>query len=246
MKQLNEILQSYANAFLDLVNEKIDSTNESIKQALRLNKEQDWSFIRTSMDIVDDASLAIDNFLRFGLDGPTKYDEFGERFLRLYGLLNATFLQQQAIHALYKLNNVPHPKKAKEKIDKLKIREVRHKLGSHSCDYIENMQDKQLESYVPIRLSLSGFNCQYLNNETREPENIDLKECLEEHIELMISFLDQIYEKSIQTFYKGDQKKLMEFTEKLNELRIEKEGGHVLKGFDGDSKLIIHTMKTKI
>jgi len=248
MKQLNEILQSYANAFLDLVNEKIDSTNESIKQALRINKEQDWSFIRTSMDIVDDASDAIGNFLKFGLDGPTKYDESGERYLRLYGLLNATYIQQRAVRTLYELNRLPHPRKTQEKIEKLKIWEVRHKLGAHPCDYIKNKNkpDKQLESFVPIRVSLSGFNCQYLNNETRESENINLKECLKEHNELMISFLDQIYEKSIQTFYRGNQGKLMESNEKLKELRIEKEGGHVLKGFGGDSKLIIDTMRTKI
>jgi hypothetical protein len=45
------------------------------------------------MDIVGDASLAMYNFAEFSLDGPTKYEDTGERYLRLYGLLSAVYIQ---------------------------------------------------------------------------------------------------------------------------------------------------------
>jgi hypothetical protein len=45
-----------------------------------------------AMDVIGDAALALKNFLRFSLDGPTRYEDLGERYLRLYGLLSATYL----------------------------------------------------------------------------------------------------------------------------------------------------------
>ncbi len=122
MKNSIQILESYSNTFRDLINDKNLGTKGSIKDVLRLNKEEDWSFIWTSMDIVDDASLALESFLKFDLDGPTKYNDIGEKYLRLYGILSASYIQQQAIITLYKLNNIPHPREAIKKIKALKIK----------------------------------------------------------------------------------------------------------------------------
>ena len=117
---------------------------------------------------------AIRNFLKFGLDGPTRYEDIGERYLRLYGVLNATYIQQEAILNLYKLMNVPKWNNSKKDISLLKIREVRHKVGAHSNDYLNRSTDR-LESFVPVRLCLSLYNCDYINNENLAVEHIDLK-----------------------------------------------------------------------
>jgi hypothetical protein len=192
------------------------------------------------MDIVGDASTAIHNFLQFGLDGPTKYDEVGERYLRLYGVLNASYIQQEAIHNLYKLANVTHPREIKRKIGSLKIREVRHKLGAHSNDYLNRTTEK-VESFVPVRVSLSGFNCGYLNNETMKMETVNLQDCLYQHLELMVDLLDEIYEKTIKTVYKSDSRQKKEFIAKLDDLRIIRKGGSVIELPEG-KKLIINVI----
>ena len=245
IKSLVEILDSYASAYRELVNEKNWSSDKGVTESLRLNKDEDWAFICTAMDIVSDASLAIDNFLKFGLDGPTKYDENGEKYLRLYGVLNATYIQQQAVHNLYKLNNVPNPKKIKQRIENLKIREVRHKLGAHSNDYINYSNQKKIESYVPVRMMLSGHYCEYMNNETIETERIDLKEYIEEHLRLLTEIIDKIYEKAISTFYKGHSKKIKEHMERLNDLRVIRSGGIVIKPSADAPKLIITFTSTE-
>lgn len=67
---------------------------------------------------------AMGNFQKYGLDGPTKFEDLGEKYLRLYGFLNATYIQQAAVLSLYKFLNVPNPKEAKKRIEVLKIREV--------------------------------------------------------------------------------------------------------------------------
>lgn len=128
MNQPNDILQKYADAFRELINDRVWSGKDEPSKLLRLNQESDWSFICVAMDIVGDASLAIDNFLEFGLDGPTKYDSTGERYLRLYGLLSAVYIQQEAVRKLFSLMNCPNPKQIKSKYDVLEIRLLRHQM----------------------------------------------------------------------------------------------------------------------
>lgn len=237
MKSLVDMLKSYVDGYRELVNSKTWPPQTSLKKTLCLNKEEDWAFICTGMDVVGDGCLAIENFLRFGLEGATRYDDTGEKYLRLYGVLNSTYIQQQAILNLYKLNNVPDFKKAKERIASLRIRKVRHKLGAHSNDYA-NRDENKIESYVLTRITLTGFNCDFLNNETIQHERVDLRSDIEEHLKLMIELLDKTYEKAIETLYKNIGKRKNDFLEKLKDLRIEKDGGMAQAMPDG-SKIIM-------
>lgn len=239
MKSSIDVLDSYAEAFRDLVNAKVWSGPRTIRELLRLNNERDWYFICTAMDVVGDASAAVRNFLQFGLDGPTRYQDVGERYLRLYGLLSATYIQEQAVLKLYELMKVPNPKNVKTQLEALKVRDLRHKLASHSTDYIAE-KGKQIQTYVPIRMGLAGFHCLYADNERSKQESVDLEEGIEEHCRLLISTLDSVYEKAFRTLYKGQQKRLDEFSERLADLRTERDGGLVLR-FAEDEKLVIHT-----
>ncbi len=111
-----QALHFYNDRFRDLINDKAQRHNggsESfdlfIQRSLKLNKVSDWSFICSSMDIINDSLLGIENFIRFGIGGPTKYDDLGEKYIRLYGVLNATYIQQQALLNLYRISNAPDP-----------------------------------------------------------------------------------------------------------------------------------------
>lgn len=70
-------VESYSDAFRDLVNDRVSWKGEPARK-LRLNTDEDWSFVCVAMDILGDASLALHNFLEFGIDGPTKY-EYGRK-----------------------------------------------------------------------------------------------------------------------------------------------------------------------
>jgi hypothetical protein len=230
-------LNTYREAFSDLIGELLRSRPEGLWKLLRLNKKEDSNFAWSAMYIVGDASTAIENFLRFGLDGPTKYNDTGERYLRLYGVLNATFIQQQAILKLYQLMNVPDLKNTKKRIYELRIRELRNKVGAHGVDYSSTDSGK-LESFVPVRVSLEQFNCEYMNNETLAVQTVDLKEFVEEHSKLMLELLATIYEKTVKTAYKENEKKLRKHKEKLNDLSIISNGGVVMET-PGGGKFII-------
>lgn len=239
------LVESYGSAFRDLINAKVQPTKLAIREVLKLNKDEDWAFLCSAMDIIGDACLAIDNFLKYGLDGPTKYNEAGERYLRLYGILSATYIQQQAVLKLYQLINAPPTLKAgKDMIEALEIRHLRHKLSSHNTNY-KDTKTGSIETYVPIRVDLRGFNCGYVNNEDVKVYSVDLQKAINEHLDTLIEMQDKILEKAIKTFYNGQETSegCKVFTEKLEELRIIRKGGLVARLPDG-AKLIMTMAKS--
>lgn len=241
-----ELVEKYGIAFRDLINTKIWPSKADIRETLRLSKDEDWAFLCISMDIVEDACTAINSFLKFGLNGPTKYDDYGEKHLRLYGILSATYIQQEALLKLYQLMNVPPSlKKGKELVDNLLIRSLRHKLCSHSTNYYDK-ESNSFQAYVPIRIDLDNFNCTYAKNGRGNHKSIDLKEAVYEHLNMMIELLDKIMEKAIKTLFKGQEssKKCIEFSRVLDDLRILRNGG-IVQQLPNGRKLIV-TMTREI
>ncbi|MGE0469585.1 MAG: hypothetical protein AB7L09_12475 [Nitrospira sp.] len=235
MNEPIEVLQSYADAFRELVNARVWQRSESPKTLLRLNDEVDWSFICVAMDVVGDASLALGHFLRFSLDGPTRYDEVGERYLRLYGVLSAAYVQQEAVLKLYKLMNCSNPKTVQAELSALEIRTVRHQLASHSLDFL-SVRGSRPQSFVPVRIALSGYTCVITENRGDRSRTVDLKEAINRHCLVLISVIDRIYEKSFKTLFRGQQNKLTEFQKKLADLRFVRDGNRIVCVGTGKTK----------
>lgn len=228
MNKENEILVRYSDAFRDLVNARVWGAEDSPKQLLRLNHDRDWDFICIAMDVVGDASLAIENFLRFGLNGPTRYDDTGEKYLRLYGLLSAVYIQQEAVRKLYSLMNCPNPKKVKEEFNELEIRKLRHQLASHSVDYVMEF-NQQPQAFAPVRMNLGKFSCTVTENRGENNRTVKLDEAVLEHCKLTASIVDRTYEKSIRTFFRGQDNKIKEFNNKLEDLRFQRDGNIIMR-----------------
>ncbi|MBS0165418.1 MAG: hypothetical protein JSR29_05015 [Nitrospira sp.] len=235
MNEPIEVLESYASAFREVINERVWQRSESPKTLLRLNDEVDWSFICVAMDVVGDASLAIGHFLRFSLDGPTRYDEVGERYLRLYGILSAAYVQQEAVLKLYKLMNCPNPKAVQAAFSALEIRTVRHQLASHSLDFLP-ARGLRTQAFVPVRIGLSGYTCVITENRGDRSRTVDLKEAINRHCLALISVIDRIYEKSLKTLYRDQQKKLAEFQKRLADLRFILDGNRIVHVGTGKAK----------
>jgi hypothetical protein len=210
---------------------------------LKLSKDEDWAFLYTAIDIIGDACLAIKNFLKFDLGGPTKYNEAGKRYLRLYGILSPTYIQQEAILKLSHLVNVPPTlKEGKDMIARLEIRLLRHKLCSHSIDYYDK-KSGSIQTYVPIRIDLRGFDCGYMDNKEIKMHSVDFQKAIDEHLNTLIEMLDRILDKAIKTMYKGQERseRYKEFSEKLEDLRIIRKGGFASRLPDGTKFIMTMT-----
>jgi hypothetical protein len=238
IKQRIDILDAYAESFRDLVNDRVWAKDEHPSALLRLNSHGDWNFVCVAMDIVGDASVAIRNFLKFGLDGPSRYEDTGEKYLRLYGLLSAAYMQQQAVLKLYSLMNCPSPKEIRSIFHTLEVRALRHQLASHSLDFLVPGSDSK-RAFVPVRIGLSGFRCEVTENRGDRNRTIKLDEAIDEHTKAVIDVLDKTFEKSARTLFRGRDKKLKEWKEKLDDLRFERDGNVIIRASSGDKRHVL-------
>ncbi|MBJ7556459.1 hypothetical protein [Marinomonas spartinae] len=232
-------LYDHVAFFRELVNGRLakgpkgnESFPEYVKRALKLNSEKDWKFICSGMDLIGDTSLSIDHFLRFGLEGVSRYNDVGEKYLRLYGVLNSTYIQQEAVFKLCKLCQISEQPNFRSKLENLEIRDIRHKLGAHSVDYIDKHKEDVL-SFVPIRFDMSGFHLNYINNNDFSQKSVGLLSGINEHLDLMTEIMNATLEKTKNTLYKSNPEKINEIDAGLEELRVKRIGGHVHYGEDG-------------
>ncbi len=93
-----KILDDFAIRWDD---EKSKTTfRDSVKKYYGFEKDFGWNIILNSYYIIEDTELAKKSFKQFDLQGPTRYNDTGERYLRLYGFLNAVYQQKLAIENL--------------------------------------------------------------------------------------------------------------------------------------------------
>ena len=110
----------------------------TVKKRLKFQNEEDWVTLCSLMDVLGDTELAKENFLKYDLSGPTKIRDYGEQYLRLYGILNAIYLQKSALIAFVELIKLENKKIIITKIESLKILELRHIVGAHTIDFLDN------------------------------------------------------------------------------------------------------------
>lgn len=226
--------------------EEKDDFFSHVQHCLKLNKKEDWNYILASEDILEDSNEAISNFLRFGISGPTKYNDIGEKYLRLYGMLNAIYLQQKAVCNLYKFFQCQDLRKKKEQIDTLEIVSIRHKLGAHSVNY-KDPETSEMHVFVPVRIELKDFECAYFNHYTNKYETVNLKAAIQNHLELMCSTYVEVVKKMILTIYKSNMDKCNELNERVAPFERMLSGCGLLKNHQtGEFTVIEYVSEKKI
>jgi len=88
-----------------------------------------WSKFCVAMDTLEDSDLAISDFLMGGLGSGE-----GERYLRLYGVLQAVFIQQDAIKALWEIVMAERLPKQPEGSAWNTIRDIRNHSAGHPIE----------------------------------------------------------------------------------------------------------------
>ncbi len=113
---------------------------ERIRKKMKLEYIFDPTRIRSCLDLIQDTESAIEEFAKYGLQKFEfgKTNGSGEMYLRLYGILNAVYLQMQAITELFEVLKSPGKNEAKKEFKGLKIYEIRNIAGSHTINYLDN------------------------------------------------------------------------------------------------------------
>ncbi|HIF6193368.1 TPA: hypothetical protein ACX3IO_003471 [Vibrio parahaemolyticus] len=132
---------------------------------------------------------------------------------------------------------MPSQKKYRKALEALEIRDVRHKLGAHSVDYVDKASD-EIHSFVPVRIDLGGLSVSYVNNDDLSMHSLDLGKALEEHLDLMMDMLHDVMDKLKKTFYKPNPEKISEIDQALEALSAKRRGTVVLK-VDGEYTIVM-------
>lgn len=188
------------------------------KQRLRYDNEERWNFLCSTMDLIDDTILAIKNFEEFKLEGPTKYGETGEKYLRLYGFLSSVYLLQSSIIQLCTIFKLDNKNSKMKKLQEHPLIQTRHKLASHALNYREYKEGLK-HSFVLHRGMLKGSSVEFLNNNTDKFESIDLIEELDSYLNLVLNIQKELIEKLISTLFSTSKEKREKYQKELANLK---------------------------
>jgi hypothetical protein len=131
-------------------NEEIDI---KIKRKLKFQHECDILRFRSCIDLIEDTESAITYFSVFGLEKFSRKigKNFGEMYIKLYGILNAVYLQLNAIIEIYEICKILNKKDIVSKFRNHRIFELRNIMGAHTS----NFEDKS--DYMPPNFSRNSF-----------------------------------------------------------------------------------------
>jgi hypothetical protein len=145
-------------AVLRYTNVKFDPKTPELYQqklikALRFQEKTDDLLFRSCIDAIDDAQFAINEFYKNGLGNNS--NNLGVKYLRLYGVLNAYYIQLGAVIDLMKLFNFKNQEETIQTLKEHKLIEIRNKIGSHTTYYSSKFGSKEKNFYRISQFHLS-------------------------------------------------------------------------------------------
>ncbi len=178
---------------------------EQIKQLtkkLRFQNLYDHDLFRACIDQMEDAQYAINEFLENGLH--VSENRQGEMYLRLYGVLNACYLQVGVITDLVRLFNFQNQKRIREQLKKTDAIELRNKIASHTTSYID--KNNNFHYYKVAQSSLDKkANRILIVRSNEEADYINLTKYVREFTTTIELYLEQVISKELysRTFKKA-------------------------------------------
>ena len=212
--------------------------DERLNIKFGIDKQLNHFIIKACIDLLEDTEYAIENYERFGLNGPTKYDNTGERYLRLYGLLNAVNSQKSIVITLYEILKVPYKKEVIKKLQKIKIIDTRHMVASHSVDYFSHERNEK--DFFRIGMTtIRGKGEDILIVSKNKSISVDLVKELKEFKLIINQELLKILEYINKRFNESKSKARQELTQEIEILKAKMDGHLIINGAAG--KVIIKT-----
>lgn len=159
-----------------------------IKQFNLLKNHKLWNQLCSSLDVIEDSDLALSAYI----DSKFEEDD-GEKYLRLYGLLQALFLQQGAVKNLSESLELPNDLSTYSKLKE--IRDIRNDSVGHPTKRGRNDKSYHYISRISITKSKFQLISYYENSKTifRDILVIDL-------IKEQRKYLSKILKKIIKVF----------------------------------------------
>lgn len=176
ISQLSEKIRAYTYKW----------NTELYEQLYKIHPDE-WNGICAAMDILDDTCLALEDYESHGIGNSDS-----EKYLRLYGLLQGVFLQQDSIRHLHKTfvgtSLAPTPDSAWAE-----IRDLRNLTVGHPIEK-KNGQGIRRCFISRVTIKSDGFQLIVWNKERNvdEIESVDLRSLYERYKSEAVTFLESI------------------------------------------------------
>lgn len=212
-----EILSNFALKWDSEKSKK--SFREDVQKYFCFENKFGWNIMLNSYYVINDTELAKTSFNQFGLQGPSRHSDIGERYLRLYGLLNSIYQQKVAIENLIEIFKLPNPKEFIQSLKQSEIILLRNKIASHPSNYsiIKDDSEHKFDVYEIVRADLQFDKITLLRNQNHF-EYYDLEKSIKTFDKILEDILDKITSKIIKKLFRN-KGKLYEELVKINLIR---------------------------
>lgn len=234
------VTYSYASLFRDIfcsIEHRINKKKSSLSpreeaNAFGIDPNFSSETFLCGIFLLEDTSEAINNFNAYGLDGPTKIKgNLGERYLRLYGILNAAYMQYVVCTEFYKIFKIPNVSVFREEAGKFKILKARNAGASHSVNYVLN----GIKDYYKIaQVSVKGFGEKLsIIGEKDKEYQYNLKNDLDRFSEFIQTEFHNIIYVLIERLFDQNSKDYKRYMESLEIIGARRKGDIVFPRIDG-------------
>ena len=183
-----------------------DLINSSRKQNILLQDNILWHMLCSCMDTVEDTELALESFLKLDTDNSNE----GSNYLRIYGAMQALYVQQEAVKNLHESLQIPYTEDSSIE----KIRHIRIDAAGHPT----NRGNKKAFNFIS-RPTLTAHSFELLtyyrtnsgNGELESKrENINVPDLIATQKSVFVGVLNNI----IETLQKEEIEHRKEFADK--------------------------------
>lgn len=171
---------------MEQIREHTYPSNSSLSSHFK-DSPNEWNRLCAAMDVLEDTALALDNYEIQGIG-----NDDGEKYLRLYGILQAIVLQEDSIRHLYKIFT-EQTLKPDMSTAWQKIREVRNLSVGHPVEADFNKKHCFISR---VSINPSGFRMCFWDKENQENEfqDIGLQTLYEDYKSEAVTYLQFAYE----------------------------------------------------
>ena len=209
IEKYNELQKEILSNFAFKWNaEKCETTfRGDVKKFYGFEKEFGWNIILNAYYIIDDTELAKKSFNKFDLQGPSRHQDVGERYLRLYGFLNAVYQQKLAIDNLMEVHKILKHKEYSKQLSNNELLVLRNKIAAHSANYNLTKEDSEhkFDVYEISRPDLQADGVRLLRNQ-HDFEVFELDKAIKEFDRLIEEILSVIVGKLIKRIFNNQGK----------------------------------------
>ncbi len=219
-------IRHYENFIREIVNsivyridfDKLNKENKlfltKIKERFCFDNDNGWKFLVSSLDTIGDSQFAITTFQNHKIKYGKKFNT-GENYLRLYGVLSAVYIQQQALLKLSDLLKTGQIDELKSNFDKLDITILRHYISAHPINFNQNGTKV---SFRIDRNYLNDYGLLSIRDEFNDARTFNIYDCLSNYISQAEDCLKTISRKVISNCYQTAREKYDDLNEKLDRI----------------------------